>query len=244
MKMTLLEIVQSILSDMDAENVNSLSDTTEAMQVASIVRDTYFNIISNRNVPEHKQFIKLVALSDSARPTHMKYGDDVQDIEKVWYDTSRDGSFEYTEIRFVTPLDFITLSDGIQSNYVEVSDIKAGTKIRVGTNKAPSYYTSFDDEHIVFDSYDSTVDSTIQNSKSRAYGVKVPSFSVTEDTFIPDMDHNYFPLLLNESKSVSLSLLKGGPDPKVDQAARRQRARVQDNKYNTTRTRGLSKYGR
>jgi len=88
------------------------------------------------------------------------------------------------------------------------------------------------------------VDSTIQNSKSRAYGVKVPSFSVTEDTFIPDMDHNYFPLLLNESKSVSLSLLKGGPDPKVDQAARRQRARVQDNKYNTTRTRGLSKYGR
>ena len=105
MKMTLLEIVQSILSDMDAENVNSLSDTTEAMQVASIVRDTYFNIISNRNVPEHKQFIKLVALSDSARPTHMKYGDDVQDIEKVWYDTSSDGSFEYTEIRFVTPLD-------------------------------------------------------------------------------------------------------------------------------------------
>ncbi len=244
MKMTLLQIVQSILSDMDAEEVNSLSDTTEAEQVASIVRDTYFNIISNRVIPEHKQFIKLVSLSDDTRPTHMKYGSDVQDIEKVWYDTSKDNSFQYTEVRFVAPLDFIALSDGMQSDYVEVSDMSAGTKIRVGTNRAPSYYTSFDDEHIVFDSYDSSVDSTIQNSKSRAYGVKVPSFTVTDDTFVPDMDHNYFPLLLNESKSVAMSLLKGGPDPKVEQAARRQRARVQNNKYNTTRTRGLSNYGR
>jgi len=34
MKTTLLEIVQSILSDMDSENVNTISDSVEAQQVA------------------------------------------------------------------------------------------------------------------------------------------------------------------------------------------------------------------
>jgi hypothetical protein len=244
MKMTLLQIVQSILSDMDAEEINSLDDTTEAIQVASIVRDTFFNIISNRNIPEHQQLIKLEALSDSTKPTHMRYGTDVQDVQRVWYDTSYDNSLQYSEIEFCDPLTFILQADGRQSNYVRVADVNAGTTLRIGTDRQPTCYTTFDDEHLVFDSYDSSVDTTLTEAKSRAWGVKLPTFDMTKDNFVPDLDANYFPLLLNESKSVSLSLLKGGPDPKVEQAARRQRSRIQNNKYNTTRTRGLSNYGR
>ena len=43
MKRTLLEMVQSILSDMDSEDVNAVSDTLEAQQVASVIEDTYYN---------------------------------------------------------------------------------------------------------------------------------------------------------------------------------------------------------
>lgn len=57
MKTTLLQVVQSILSDMDSEAVNSISDTTEAQQIASVVEDTYYNIISAREIPEHKKLI-------------------------------------------------------------------------------------------------------------------------------------------------------------------------------------------
>ena len=39
-KKNLLEIVQNILSDMDSEEVNTISDTVEAMQVAQIVETT------------------------------------------------------------------------------------------------------------------------------------------------------------------------------------------------------------
>lgn len=244
MKLTLLEIIQSVLSDMDAEEVNSIGDTSEATQVASIVRDTYFNLISNRNVPEHKQFVKLVSLSDINKPTHFKYGEGVQDIVKVWYDTTSNSDLGYTEVEFVSPLEFIAMSDAHQSDYKKVLDVAAGTTLRIKSNAQPSYYTSFDDEHIVMDSYDSSVEVTLSNSKSRAYGTKVPTFDMTKDDFVPDLDHNYFPLLLSESKSLAFSLLKGGPDPKIDQAARRQRSRIQNNKYNTTRTRGLSNYGR
>ena len=64
-KKTLLQIVQNILSDMDSEDVNSLNDSIEAQQVASIVEDTYYNIIATRHIPEHQELIKLTALSRS-----------------------------------------------------------------------------------------------------------------------------------------------------------------------------------
>ncbi len=54
MKRTLLEMTQSILSDMDSEAVNSISDTVEAQQIASVVEDTYYNIVAARKIPEHK----------------------------------------------------------------------------------------------------------------------------------------------------------------------------------------------
>jgi hypothetical protein len=41
MKRTLLEMVQSILSDMDSEDVNSISDTNEAEQIASVQLGIY-----------------------------------------------------------------------------------------------------------------------------------------------------------------------------------------------------------
>jgi len=41
------------------------------------------------------------------------------------------------------------------------------------------------------------------------------------------------PLLLAESKSTCMSLFKGGPDPKIDQAARRLKSYVQNDQYKT-----------
>lgn len=243
MKLTLLQMVQSILSDMDGEGVNSLTDTEEAGQIASIIQDTYYNIVSNRLIPEHKKLVRLISVSDSTRPTHMKYGEDVTKIERVWYNTSKDTIHtNYEEIKWTDPLEFIRMADGLGANYYEVDE--AGTTLRVGTNKMPSYYTSFDDEHIVFDSYDSAVNSTITEARSRAYGVHIPVFDLYNDNYVPDIDANMFPYLLAESKSVAFSLLHGGSDPKVEQAARRQKSHIQNDKYNTIQYRKLSNYGR
>lgn len=243
-KSTLLEIVQSILSDMDAEEINTLGDTSESIQVASIVRDTYYNIITNRLVPEHREMKKLVSLSDSTTPTHFRYPDNTMGVTCVWYDSSDDDTFDYKEISFVEPSEFLRRTDKRSSNYVSVSDVESGTKLRIQNNKMPDFYTSFDDEYIVMDSYDSDVNSTLTSAKTRVMCVVIPDFNEHSDTFVPDLDSNYFPLLINESKSVAMSILKGQPDPKVEQAARRQRTRVQNDLYNTVRTKGLSKYGR
>jgi len=44
-KMTVLEIVQDILNDIDGDEVNSIDDTLESEQVAQIVKSTYDAII-------------------------------------------------------------------------------------------------------------------------------------------------------------------------------------------------------
>lgn len=239
-KKTLLEIVQSILSDMDSEDVNSISDSVEAMQVASIVRDTYFNIITTREVPEHKELLKLTALSDTDYPTHMSFPENVRNIEKLWYEDS-DG--DYQEITYLDPMDFLSKTDHKTDNYDTVLDKNGSTKIRVGNNEDPRYYTSFDDTYVVFNSYDNAVEDTLQSSKVRAYGTMIPSFSLS-DTYTPDIDIDYFPYLIAESKSVAMSLLKGGADPKIDQAARRQKSYIQNDRYKTEKKDNRPRYGR
>jgi hypothetical protein len=110
MKRTLLEMVQSILSDMDSEDVNAISETIEAQQVASVIEDTYYNIVSARDIPEHRQLLKLTSLSDSTRPTHFKYPSNVKQIESLSYNTAVTGS-GYAEVYYVNPLEFIVKMD-------------------------------------------------------------------------------------------------------------------------------------
>lgn len=243
LKKTLLAIVQEILNDMDSEAVNSISDTEEATQVASIVESVFYDIVSTRNVPEHSELIKLTALSDSAYPTHFLYPDNLRTITRLDYDVSDDDTFEYREIKWVAPQDFVNLIDGRSSDYDSVYDKQAGTHLRIQNNQHPTYYTSFDDEYVVMDSYKSTIDTTLTTAKTRAFGYVYPVFSQT-DSYVPDIDEDMFRYFINEAKSTAQSLLKGGSDPKVEQAARRQKTWKQNDRYNTKRGNNRNDYGR
>jgi len=236
MKRTLLELVQSILSDMDSEAVNSLADSEEATQIASVIQDTYYNIIAARNTPEHDRLLKLTALSDTDTPTHFTYPTNVKEIRLFEYDSR--------EVYFRDPIDFLNnMPNPDDDAAVLVLDPISSTKLYIRNDKAPRYYTTFDDEYIVCDSYDATVDSTLQASKTRCWGTQYPTFSIT-DEFVPDIDEVLFPYLLAESKSVCFSLFKSGSDPKVEQAARRLKSYVQNDQYKTKRENVRNFYGR
>lgn len=242
MKKTLLAIVQEILSDMDSEEVNSIADSVEATQVASIVKRTFENLIATREIPEHKQLLQLTPASDSEFPTHFRYNENVKEITHIWYE----GSDEiYYEVYWKEPLDFLADTDKITDTdgYQTVLDKSGSTKLRIRNDKRPQFYTSFDDEWIVMNSFDSDIDTTLQASKVRAYGTVYPVFTLS-DTYVPDIDNTMFPYLVNESKSVAMSLLKGGSDPKVEQAARRQKSYVQNDMYKTERPNKRPNYGR
>ena len=240
MKTTLLQIVQSILSDMDSEDVNSISDTVEAQQIGSVVEDTYYNIIADREIPEHNKLMTLTAMADSAKPTHFKYPTNTKHIDRVEYNVGTVAKKDFAEVAFVDPVYFL---DNMDESGLLVETYDGNLDIFVGTTTAPSYYTSFDDEYVIMNSYDSAVDTTLQSSKIRAFGSVYPTFSQT-DSFAPDLDNTLMPLLLAEAKSTCFSLFKGGSDPKVEQAARRLKSYVMNDQYKTKRPNIRNYYGR
>ena len=241
-------MVQNILSDMDSEEVNSITDSNEAEQIAKVVENTYFSLIASRVIPEHAQIIKLTSFSSSARPTHFSFPSRVKNIEFLDYNVSKSvGGVEYERLTYLEPDQFFALSDGrdsLASNVKQVADVEADSTLLIRNDVMPKYYTSFDDENVVLDAYMSTVDSILTSAKTRAYGTKYPTFNVSSDVFTPDIDDVMFPYFLAEAKSTAMSLFKTGTDPKVEQVARRQKVYVQNDKYKVNRGRPHNNYGR
>src|SRR5258705_4723346 len=85
MKRTLLDMTQSILSSLSSDEVNSISDTTESLQVAEIIRTTYFNMISRLGVVNHKQLIQLDPSLDPTMPVLMYIPQGISNIEWLKY---------------------------------------------------------------------------------------------------------------------------------------------------------------
>lgn len=71
MKRTLLDYTQHILSALNSAEVNSIGDTTESLQVAEILRTTYYNILGRAELPEHEKLFQLTASTDATKPVLM-----------------------------------------------------------------------------------------------------------------------------------------------------------------------------
>lgn len=226
MSLTLLQITQEILSEMDGDSVNSIFDTEESEQVASIVVSTYRALVSNSNWRHHKRLTDLVAFSDSDKPTHMRLQEDVKRVVSIRYDTIKTGETKknYTAMDWVEPDDFLRRVNQRNSDEASVDVITdtSGIELLICNNIAPSYYTSFDDTNLIFDAYDKNVDTTLQVSKTQTIAYILTTLSM-EDTAVPDIPEDAFTGLIEESKSRAQAKLRQFSDVKSEQESIRQR---------------------
>lgn len=233
MKYTLLEMTQNILSSMDSDQVNSIFSTTESQQVAEIIRTVYFNIIARANLPEHNQLFTLDGSGSSSKPVIMNIPANVAKIDWIKYNTFNSDESSVDSFTYVTILplqQFLEMEHQLREDETIVDTLSHGGVTHYFYNeRAPTYCTILDDRTVLFDAYDSAVDSTLSKSKSLAYGRVVPAFSLT-NTFIPSLDEQQFPLLLAEAKSVAFVELKQITHEKAEQESRRQWRTLQKTK--------------
>ena len=259
MKMTLLQMVQSILSGLSSDEVNSYSDTTESMQVAEIVRQTYFNMVSRADLPIEEKLFQLTSSTDPTLPVIMYRPEEITKISWIKYynvgsNNSGDSStfihdldldietttdiepappaFDY--VRILPVEDFIDMINGFNNQEDDVvpysfNDGISSFNFLYKNDKMPQYCTVIKNYYILFDSFDSSVDSTLQSSKTMCYGETIPVFQMA-DNFIPDLDDYQFPLLLNEAKSLAFLELKQTVHQKAEQETKRQWSTIQKNK--------------
>lgn len=224
--MTVLDIVQDIASDMSSDDVNSITDTLESMQIARIVQSSYLEMMSNKNWKHLEQLSTLDSSGDTALPTHMRMPSNTKELKEVQYNKIKSGETRsrVSEVTYITPDAFLRQTNTLNSdnaNITSVTDV-SGVKLLVKNDSAPKYYTSFDDNYVVFDSYDSAVDTTLQSSKTQCIAVLSPVFTLS-DTHVPNLPEEAFPGFLAEAKSTCFARIKQAPDNKSEQQAKRQR---------------------
>lgn len=225
MKMDLLKLTQSILSDIGGDEVNSIEDTFESSQVAEIIRTTYLAMMSNRNWPHLRKMIKLDASGDPLLPTHMSLKDSVKELISVKYDcaTATATKKDYREIRYVTPEDFLRFiyqRDSSDATVTVVTD-PSGSELFIKNNCSPTYVTSFDDVTMVFDAFDLAVDTTLQESKIQTLAYVMPEWDHVDD-FVPDLPEIAFSALLESAKSACFIRVAQRGDQQAAMEAKRQ----------------------
>ena len=245
--MTLLDIVQDIMSDMDSDEINSISDTAESLQVAQIVKTTYYNIIDGKDFPWMYELFQLNTSGTTSRPTHMSLPEDIIDLKWIKYNNkkSTDTKNKLEKVIYKTPEDFINIVDSRDSSSSNISVITDPSDITINiyTDRGPMYFTSFDDETLVFDAYDSAKETNLTNSNTQVYGKRSVTFTLS-DSFTPDLPVQMFSYLLNEAKSTAFLTLKQMANQKAEQQSVSQRRRMSQEAWKITNGITYGNYGR
>lgn len=225
-KRTLLDIVQDILSDMNSDGVNSIGDTIEAQQVANIVRSTFYNCWNDRVWPHTASLLRFNSSTDSTKPTHMSMAEQLIRVEWVKYDSRKEitDRMNYCEVRWLEPREFVeyVMNRNPDNDNVRTVFDYNGTPLLILDDQNPTYFTSFDDEHLVFDSFNAVVDSILQHSKVQAFGYTEPDFRM-EDDYVPDLPAKAFPYFVAEAKSAAFLKIKEVFSQKDEQTSVRQK---------------------
>jgi hypothetical protein len=236
-KLTVLEIVQDILNDFTSDEVNSINDTLEAMQVAQAVQTTYAHIIDGRDWPHLYKLFQITGWADEDFPTYCTIPENT--VEVLWL------KYDKKKVTYKTPEEFMELvdvRDPTETNVTTITD-SSGIDIYVLNNQAPTYWTSFDEKTIVFDAFDSDVEDTIMTSKTQAYGKILPVFTLA-DSFVPDLPAQAFSYLLAESKAHAATVLQQAPNPKAQEYSITQRRRMSQEAWKVQGGITVPSYGR
>lgn len=238
-KKTLIDIVQGILSEADGDEVDSIADTIESSQCADCVITAFENMVSNGQIKHHDTILRLDATSSST-PNVMTRPEGFYDIQWIQYDkrTTAGGDQAYTEIDYLPPYDFFEKQAQLTASATEVDTVTldSGHVMLCYNDRQPRYYTFMEDyDDIIFDAYDSAIETNLQNSKSLAFGTLLPTLAKS-DAATPDLPKNLANQLVNEARALYFDLYKDGVTSEIDRLRRRSEVHMQ-------RDRHITKYG-
>lgn len=239
MKYTVLQLVQRILSAIDGDEVNSISDTVESEQVSFILERTYYDIAASMEIPEQETLFSLDASGDNTKPVLMTLPAKVIDLEWIQYDV-KEGTQVKSEWR---DMEFCTLSDFIQRmrGFEDDSDTTTASmdlttndgtfEFLYRNDRMPSYYTILGESQFIFDSVNLAEQNTLEETDTMCFGKVYVDFTLS-DNFTPDLDSTQFSYLLNKATARAFIEVKQQDNPDARQEARQQKVSSQKRKRN------------
>ncbi len=187
-KKTLLSVVQDYLTYVDGFQVDSIFDSEESMQAAQIARHVFDTIVDkNRDLMCVTTVRSLDSSQDGDLPCVLRVPSEIRRIHdaEIWYNIHDDGVM-WHPVKFLDPVVFLEHTAGVSTtgSNTEVQHIN-GVPFVVQNNKHPDYCTTFDDQVLVFDSYNANVDTTLQENKTKVIATQTPVFILEDNFLIP-----------------------------------------------------------
>ena len=208
-KYTLLEIVTSVLDSMGGDQISTIEGSAvpeEALQIISVAKDLYFFMATDQEWKHLKVTKQLTALADITHPSHMQFPSGLESVEVVKYDVREAvaDQLQFQEIDFIEdPSQFLFKLHSRDSTETTIDTITdfGGATLLIKNDSAPSFWTTFDDDYVVFDAYDSNLETSLVAAKSVVVGVTEPTWTET-DAFVPNMPGKMFPTYLETLKAI------------------------------------------
>lgn len=176
---TLLEMINSCLIDIGRPSVERVGGSVDAQKVEQIYKQIYLSLVARKLWPFRKEVLALESLSDTDRPVVMKIPDNVERVEVVMYGYGD----SMKELCYVEPEQFLTSHQASGANRVEIKVSSSG-RIFAGTDGAPTSWTSFDDKEIVFNSYDSKKEDTLNEKNCMVVGFVIPRWPTDAEEYV------------------------------------------------------------
>ncbi len=173
MSITLLEVVQDVLSDLNSDEVTSITDTVEAQQVVKIAHRKYIELLERddyRHLCKNQITGALTEEGTTTYPTTFELSSTYRSISNIRYDITETGDTNKTmrTIIYKTPDEFNTIIHGRKTGATDVDDklIKGtGGQLWVINDKWPLYWTSYDDIYVTLDAYLTTENTILETDR-------------------------------------------------------------------------------
>jgi hypothetical protein len=236
---------------MGSDEANSISDSTEATQIAHIAQDAFYELLNQKEWPFLWKLRQLESLADSLHPNYLRIPSTVIRIDQLKYDCTDPndetlGAFlRIVDVEWVEPqvfTDLVQQRNTLDASVSIISDFN-GVKLPIFITANPTWWTSFDDKYVVFDAYRSDIESTLQVTRSQALCLEYPDFSLT-DAFVPDWPNHMFQVWLAEVKSTAFIYMRQEASPKDEQRARRGLSVLRRSASRTDENDGKVRFGR
>jgi hypothetical protein len=237
---------------LNLDEVNSISDSPDAEQIAQIAQDSAYDLLNQSDWPFTIRLEQLESIADSERPNYLRIPDEAVRIDYIKYDNTDPAEavddvqlVKIENIEWLPPQQFLDL---VQARNTQTEDIQViptfnGMSLPIYTAQNPAYWTSFDDEYVVFDAVRLDLESTLQGNKSQCHMKWIQNITIDDD-FLLDAPAHFFSMWLADVKSTAFIYMKQEASPKDEQRSRRALAVMRRAASRTDFDDGKVKYGR
>jgi hypothetical protein len=216
MKKTVLKFTQEILSALDSDEVNSIYDTEEAMQVALILEGVYYDMLIDLEVKEGEDVFHLWDGQGTEAAATMTLPPTVSEVAWIKYNGKQLVYRPFSEFIDALPKHADSGTNHITTN--------SGERWELGydNTRDPKFFTTLDDNLLIFDA---CKDGVLMPSATLGYGIVFPEFKQENDFVVPiNISHTRY--YLNRAKARAFAELKETSNQDAVAEARLQRKAI------------------